>query len=97
MALNEYARDNDPFTDVGRRSRTINVTSVVRVSDDSFQARWTEKTYEHGALVRTERFTALMTVVVSAPTNSESLRRNPLGVFVHGLNWGQDLVMGDEQ
>ena len=50
--LNEYASANDPFADVGRSSRTVDVVSVVRVSDDSFQARWIEKTYENGALVR---------------------------------------------
>lgn len=95
MVLNDYARDNDPFENVGRRSRTVDVVSVVRVSDDTFQARWIEKTYENAALTRTERFTALMTLVVDPPSDAASLRANPLGIFIHGLNWGQDLDTGD--
>jgi len=95
MVLNDYARDNDPFENVGRRSRTVDVVSVVRVSDDTFQARWIEKTYENAALNGTERFTALMTLVVDPPTDTASLRANPLGIFIHGLNWGQDLDTGD--
>lgn len=95
MVLNDYARDNDPFENVGRRSRTVDVVSVVRVSEDTFQARWIEKTYENAALTHTERFTALMTLVVDPPSDAASLRANPLGIFIHGLNWGQDLDTGD--
>lgn len=95
MALNDYARENDPFASVGKRSRTVDVVSVVRISDDSFQARWVEKTYENAAHTRTERFTALMTVILDPPTDAETLRKNPLGIFIHGLNWGQDLNTGD--
>lgn len=95
MALNDYARDNDPFEQVGKRSRTVDVVSVVRISDDSFQARWVERSYENAAHTRTERFTALMTVVLDPPTDAETLRKNPLGIFIHGLNWGQDLNTGE--
>jgi type IV secretion system protein VirB5 len=95
MALNDYARENDPFASVGKRSRTVDVVSVVRISDDSFQARWVEKTYENAAHTQTERFTALMTVILDPPSDAETLRKNPLGIFIHGLNWGQDLNTGE--
>ena len=95
--LNEYARANDPFTNVGKRSRTVDVVSVVRISDDSFQARWVERNFENSAHTGTERYTALMTLVIDPPTDAETLRNNPLGIFVHGLNWGQDLNTGDVQ
>lgn len=93
--LNQYAQDNDPFADVGRKSRTVDVVSVVRASDDSFQARWIEKTYENGALVKAERYTGNFTLITQPPSDAETLRSNPLGLYVHDLNWGQDLVTGD--
>lgn len=96
VTLNEYAAANDPFAEIGRRSRTVDVISVVRVSDDSFQARWIEKTYEHGALVGAERFTGNFTLITQTPSDAETLRANPLGLYVHSLNWGQDLVTGDD-
>lgn len=92
--LNDYARDNDPFENVGRRSRTVEVVSVVRVSNDTFQARWVERTFENSAFTNTGRFTALMTIVVEPPRDVSTLRKNPLGIFIHGLNWGQDLDTG---
>ena len=93
--LSEYANANDPFADIGRRSRTVEIVSVVRVSADSFQARWIEKTYENGALMKSERFTGLFTTVTQPPRDAATLRANPLGLYVHELHWGQDLVTGD--
>ncbi|GAB5458816.1 MAG: hypothetical protein Hens3KO_18460 [Henriciella sp.] len=82
---------------MGRRSRTVDVISVVRVSDDSFQARWIEKTYETGALREATRYTGLFSIITQAPSDAATLRANPLGLYVHNLNWGQDLVTGDPQ
>ncbi|ACT58361.1 conjugal transfer protein TrbF [Hirschia baltica] len=93
--LNEYAGSNDPFADVGRKSRTIDVISVVRVSEDSFQARWLEKTYENGALTLAQRYTGNFTIIHKTPSTAATLRANPLGLYLHSLNWGQDLVTGD--
>lgn len=93
--LNEYAQTNDPFADVGRKSRTVDVISIVRVSDDSFQARWIEKTYENGALREATRYTGLFSIITQAPSDAATLRANPLGLYVHNLNWGQDLVPTD--
>lgn len=95
--LNEYAQENDPFADVGRRSRTVDVVSVVRVSDGSFQARWVEKTYERGALMASTRHTGLFSIITQTPSDAETLRANPLGLYVHSLNWGQDLDTGESQ
>ncbi len=93
--LHEHARANDPFAEIGRRSRTVDIVSVVRVSGDSFQARWIERTYENGARTRTERYTGVFTVVVQPPRDAATLRANPLGLYVHSLNWSQDLATGD--
>ncbi|MFZ5616249.1 MAG: conjugal transfer protein TrbF [Pseudomonadota bacterium] len=91
IALNDYARENDPFTDIGRRNVTVDVMSVVRASKDSFEIRWAEKTYQSGQFEKVERFTAHLTVVVSPPRNADALIKNPLGLYVHGVNWSKDL------
>jgi type IV secretion system protein TrbF len=47
--LNEYARTHDPFARVGKESVTVQITSVVRASDASFNVRWTEQRFVNGA------------------------------------------------
>lgn len=89
--LNEYARANDPFARVGQQSIAVEVTSVVRASDNTFQLRWIERSYANGALSTTERWTAMLSIVVLAPRTEERLRRNPLGIYVNGLSWSREL------
>lgn len=96
QTLNEYARENDPFARIGARTATVEVTSIVRSTADSFEMRWKETTYENGSTAKVERFTGSVTVVLKAPTSTETLRKNPLGLYVHSLNWSRDLI-GDDR
>jgi type IV secretion system protein VirB5 len=89
--LNDYARTNDPFAAIGTRSVSVQVTSVVRASDASFQVKWTEQVYERGSLARTERWTAILTTVIQPPRSAEVLRKNPLGLYVNAIAWSREL------
>jgi type IV secretory pathway TrbF-like protein len=89
--LNDYARSNDPFARVGKESVTVQVTSVVRASDASFQVRWTERSYVNGEAAGLERWTAVLSIVMQPPRTEEKLRRNPLGIYVNGLSWSREL------
>jgi len=75
------------FKAVGERTVSVQVTSVVRASDSSFQVKWVEQIYEHDALAKTERWTAIVSVITQQPNTAEVLRKNPLGLYVNGLNW----------
>ncbi len=89
--LNEFARENDPFSKVGQRTVAVEISSVVRASDNSFQIRWLERTYLNGSLAQTDRWTGVLSIVIEPPRDVETLRKNPLGIYVHGLNWSRDL------
>jgi type IV secretion system protein VirB5 len=78
LALNDYAR-------------TSEVSSVIRASADSFRVAWTERRYVDDALAATERWSAILTIVVQPPTDADRLKKNPLGVYVHALNWSKEL------
>ncbi|MCG8354234.1 MAG: conjugal transfer protein TrbF [Kiloniellales bacterium] len=95
--LNAYARENDPFSNIGQRTVTVEVTSVVRSSGDSFDVRWRERAYENGALAGTTRYTAVLSIFLQVPRTEEALRKNPLGIYVHGLNWSRDLIAGENE
>ncbi|SEI11215.1 conjugal transfer protein TrbF [Paracoccus alkenifer] len=90
-ALNDHARANDPFTRVGRQQIAVEVSSVIRASPDSFRIAWTERHYENGQLSTTERWTAILTIVIQTPRNAERLRANPLGIYVNALSWSREM------
>ena len=89
--LNDYARTNDPFAAIGTRSVSVQVTSVVRASDSSFQVKWTEQVYERASLASTERWTAMLTIVIQPPRSAEVLHKNPLGLYVNAIAWSREL------
>lgn len=91
LALNDYARSNDPFTKVGTQQIAIDVSSVIRASPDSFRVAWTERRYQDGALADTSRWTAILTVVMQPPHDADRLRANPLGIYVNAINWSREL------
>ena len=93
--LNEFARTNDPFANVGRKSVSVEVTSVVRASDNSFQIRWIERHYDSGNPTGLQRWTAVLSVVMQPPRDEARLRKNPLGIYINGLSWSRELAAAD--
>ncbi|MEC7761210.1 MAG: conjugal transfer protein TrbF [Pseudomonadota bacterium] len=90
VALNDHARLNDPFALVGDTQVSVEISSVIRASESSFRVAWIERRYENGQLATTERWTAILTVVIQPPRDAERLRANPLGVYVHAINWSRE-------
>jgi type IV secretion system protein VirB5 len=91
LALGDHARRADPFARVGREQVAVEVSSVVRASPTSFRVEWVERRYVDGALAGAERWTAILGVALRPPRDPESLRANPLGVFVSALDWSKEL------
>ncbi|HFH3909438.1 TPA: conjugal transfer protein TrbF [Pseudomonas aeruginosa] len=89
--LNDYASKNDPFARIGKESVTVQITSVTRASDTSFNVRWTEQRFVNGAPAGTERWNAVLSTVLQTPRTEQRLRKNPLGIYVNGLSWSREL------
>ncbi|WBO24335.1 conjugal transfer protein TrbF [Sphingomonas abietis] len=91
LFLNDYARSTNPFAAIGEHSVSVQITSVVRASDTSFQVKWTESAYDRGSLAGTTHWTAILTLTVRPPKTADALRRNPLGIFVNAIDWSREL------
>jgi type IV secretion system protein VirB5 len=91
LALSDYARTDDPFSKIGKTQIAVEVSSVIRASDESFRVAWTERRYVDDALAATERWSAILTIVVQPQTDADRLKKNPLGLYVHALNWSKEL------
>ncbi len=91
VALNDFARANDPFSNLGKQQIAVEVSSVIRASPDSFRVAWTQRRYENGNLAATERWTAILSILLQTPHDADRLRKNPLGVYVNAINWSKEL------
>jgi type IV secretory pathway TrbF-like protein len=89
--IGDYARAADPFGHAGEKTVSVQVTSVVRASDRSFQVKWIETAYQRGIHTATSHWTAILTVVLAPPAKADTLRRNPLGLYVDAIDWSREL------
>ena len=90
-ALNDYARANDPFAKIGKSQVAVEVSSVIRASPESFRVAWTERRYEDGKLSATERWTAILTIVLQPPRDADRLKANPLGIYINAISWSREM------
>ncbi|QBM75930.1 conjugal transfer protein TrbF [Sphingomonas sp. AAP5] len=91
VALGDYAHTANPFAAIGDKTVSVQVVSVVRASDRSFQIKWIENAYDHGASVGVSHWTGILTIANRTPSNAETLRRNPLGIYVDAIDWSREL------
>jgi type IV secretion system protein VirB5 len=91
LFLGEYARTADPFGKVGEKTVSVQVTSIVRASDRSFQVKWVEKTYDRGVQTDAAHWTGIMTVLMKVPASADILRKNPLGLYVDAIDWSREI------
>ena len=91
QALNDYARTNDPFAEVGKFQVAVDVSSVIRASKDSFRIAWTERRYQDGSLIERSRWSAIVTLTLQPPRTPDAITKNPLGLFVTAINWSKEL------
>lgn len=89
--LGDYARTANPFARIGERTISVQVTSVVRASDRSFQVKWTETAYERGSLAGTSHWTGIVSVEMRPPVSADTLRKNPLGIYIDAIDWSREL------
>lgn len=89
--LGDYARAADPFGHAGEKTVSVQVTSIVRASDRSFQVKWIETSFDRGAQTGVSHWTAIVSVVLKGPATADTLRRNPLGLYIDAIDWSREL------
>jgi type IV secretion system protein VirB5 len=86
--LDAWFRENNPFA---QRDTVLSVTveSVLRATPESnatWQAEWTEKTYDRG-MPKSERFSkGTFVIEFHAPESIAEIMKNPLGIFISDFN-----------
>lgn len=91
-ALTAYVGETAPFTQVGKTQVALEVSSVVRASPTSFRLAWTERRYQDGALVSTERWSAIITLAKLPKPTRDRLKKNPLNVAVDAIDWSKEMA-----
>ena len=97
--MNEWLNGNEdasPFKRAAKETVSIEVTSVLPQTKETWQVDWVETMRDRQGVVKGQpyRMRALVTVYMVVPTpqtTEEQIRRNPLGVYVRDFSWSKQL------
>ncbi len=90
--LNFYMREHDPFKRAETETVTVEVASVLPLSEGSWRIEWREEQRgRDGSKPAGTHWQATVSIQVSPPTSEATIRLNPLGIYINSFNWSQRL------
>lgn len=90
--INAWFRGQNPF-DLARTSTvSVEVNTVVALSDQTYQIDWTEfERDRQGKQLATRRFRGIATVSLTPPQDEATIRLNPIGLYIRDFDWTAQL------
>lgn len=94
--MNEWmngTKDSSPFNRAKTILVNVEIKSILKQSNNTWQLDWVETTRTHdGALVKEpENMRGLFTIYFIAPTSEEQILRNPVGLYIKDYSWSKAL------
>lgn len=90
QTLTDYHKANDPFVRAASESVTVQVESVLPISNDSWRVEWREEVRgRDGNVSSRTNWQAVVGITVTPPTDERQVLVNPMGVFVNSVSWSQ--------
>ena len=90
--VNNFYRTNSPFDRAQSRTVSVEVTSIVPLSNQSYQIDWTEIERDRkGKELQTKRWRGVANVTLSPPQDEAIIRLNPIGLYLKDFDWTAQL------
>lgn len=86
--LNDFFRSNSPFERAEKETVTVEVHTVLPVAGNTWRVEWTETTRgRNGEVQKTDEWQGSITVLISPPTDENTILKNPLGIYIVEYSW----------
>lgn len=83
VRLNEEIQKEDPFSKVGREKRLIEVETILKTTDKTWQVDWYERIIAiNGTQLALNKYRGLFTIQQQEPGDEKERQRNPLGIYI---------------
>ena len=88
--LTQIAREDDPFLWLGRVGRTVDIRSILKRSDHSWEISWLERNTNATGTSDPQLYTGVFTVTVQPPHTADQIAVNPLGLLISDFSWSRE-------
>ena len=90
--VNAWFRANSPFNKARTATVSVEVSNVVALSNQSYQVDWAEiERDRRGKELSTRRFRGVATVTLTPPQDEQTIRLNPIGLYLRDFDWTAQL------
>jgi Type IV secretory pathway, TrbF components len=90
--MDDITKAEKTFDMFGKQTIDVQVNVVVPMTNDTYQVRWVETTYNlEGQRKSSRKMTGLFTIEIRKPTNEKELRINPLGIIIKDFSWQAEI------
>ena len=88
--LSTYVKKNDPFIRAAKERVSVDILSMVRISEDSWQVDWKESQWgPMGEPLGETSWRGIFKVIIKKPESEKELAANPIGLYVDEFNIAQ--------
>jgi len=92
----DYYRINNPMDAMATRTSVhAVVNSVLSLSEKTWQAEWTEDSFQDGRKLWTRHYRGIFETAINPPKNMDEILLNPLGIYVTDFNFSE-IIGGKE-
>jgi type IV secretory pathway TrbF-like protein len=92
-AMNQYAASDGGMESLpgeGGLARTVEISSILQKTTDTYQVRWVESTYSSGLRRSREEYTVLFQIKLLPPRDEADAFKNPIGVYITNFTWSRE-------
>lgn len=88
--LGAYAERNDPIKRAQDARVTVDVSAIVQVSKETWQADWEEKTWDKaGNQTGSVIWRGTFRVLLRTPESEDQIATNPIGLYIDEFHWSK--------
>ena len=86
----DYFRNNNPMDAMATRTSVhAIVNSVLPLSEKTWQAEWTEDSFQDGRKIATKHYRGIFETAVNPPKTMDEILVNPLGIYITDFNFSE--------
>ncbi|MDI2076713.1 conjugal transfer protein TrbF [Bradyrhizobium sp. Mp27] len=90
--INDWFRSNSPFERAKTTTVAVEVNNIVALSNQSYQIDWTEFERDRkGKQTGEHRYRGIATVTLTPPQDEQTIRLNPIGLYLRDFDWTAQL------
>jgi type IV secretion system protein TrbF len=88
--LNAYVQKSDPFVRIATERVSVEVLSMVQLSQESWQVDWKESVWGiHGEPLGDSYWRGIFRIMLKQPRTEEQFASNPIGLYIDEFHWSR--------